>query len=274
VFDTESLYQSIRPRYAELAGRVAVITGGGKGIGKGIAIRLAREGMKVVVTARTEETIQTVASELRSLGAQALPIQGDIGRKEDVDRLFKETLDAFGTLDLLVNNAANLHRVPFFDVSQEMVEEELNTNVKGPFICSYQAARIMREKGSGDHRGSIVHISSVGGLRAHFPGLPYDATKGALDAMTRVMGIELAQHGIRVNSIAPGAIYTENRPPLDHPKMQEYAKRIPANRLGMPLEIGAVVAFLASDDASYINGQVIYVDGGITAQLSPPQYQI
>ncbi len=243
---------------------------GGKGIGKGIAIRLAREGMKVVVNARTEETVQTVARELKTLGCEALAVQGDIGRKEDVDRLFKETLDAFGTLDLLVNNAANLHRVPFFDVSEEMIEEELNTNVKGPFFCSSQAARILREKG----RGSIIHISSVGGLRAHFPGLPYDATKGALDSMTRVMGIELAQHGIRVNAIAPGAIYTENRMPLDHPKMQEYARRIPANRLGMPMEIGSVVAFLASDDASYINGQIIYVDGGITAQLSPPQYQI
>ena len=270
MFDTEKLFNSIRPRYTELAGQVAIVTGGGKGIGKGIAIRLAREGMKVIVNARTEETVQTVARELRDLGCDALAVQGDIGRKEDVDRLFKETLDAYGTVDLLVNNAANLRRVPFFDVSEEMMEDELNTNVKGPFICSYQAARIMREKG----RGSIIHISSVGGLRAHFPGLPYDATKGALDSMTRVMGIELAQYGIRVNGIAPGAIYTENRPPLDHPKMQEYARRIPANRLGMPLEIGAVVAFLASDDASYINGQMIYVDGGITAQLSPPQYQI
>jgi NAD(P)-dependent dehydrogenase (short-subunit alcohol dehydrogenase family) len=128
----------------------------------------------------------------------------------------------------------------------------------------------MRKQGN----GNIVHISSVGGLRAHFPGLPYDATKGALDAMTKVMGIELAQFGIRVNAIAPGAIYTENRHPLDDPRMVEYAKRIPSNRLGLPLEIGAAVAFLASDDADYIIGQVIYVDGGITSQLSPPQTQI
>jgi NAD(P)-dependent dehydrogenase (short-subunit alcohol dehydrogenase family) len=109
---------------------------------------------------------------------------------------------------------------------------------------------------------------------AHHPGLPYDATKGALDAMTRVMGIELAELGIRVNGIAPGAIYTEHRLPIDHPKMKPYAQLIPIRRLGIPLEIGAVVAFLASDDASYIIGQTIYVDGGITSQLSPSQYQI
>ncbi len=268
--DLESLYETIRPRYPELAGQVAIVTGSGKGIGKGIALRLGREGMKVVINARSEEMVKEVAGELCELGVQAIAVPGDIGKTEDITRLFDETMKIFGTVDLLVNNAANLRRVPFFNVSQEMFEDELDTNIKGPFVCSYKAAAIMKEKG----RGSIVHISSVGGLRAHFPGLPYDATKGALDSMTRVMGIELIQFGIRVNGIAPGAIYTEKRRPLDDPRMQEYARLIPANRLGMPLEIGAAVAFLSSDDAAYIIGQTIYVDGGITAQLSPPQYQI
>ncbi len=270
MFDTTKLFNSIRPRYPELSGQVAIVTGGGKGIGKGIAIRLGREGMKVVVNARTAETVEQVAKELGDLGVEALAVPGDIGKTADVDRLFKETLKTLGTVDLLVNNAANLHRVFFFDVSEEMMLDELNTNVNGPFICSYRAAKIMREKG----RGSIVHISTVGGLRAHYPGLPYDATKGALDAMTRVMGIELAQYGIRVNGIAPGAIYTEHRRPLDDPKMLEVAKRIPVSRFGLPLEIASAVAFLASEDASYIFGQTIYVDGGISAQLHPPQYPI
>ncbi len=270
MFNSAELFNSIRPRYPELSGQVAIVTGGGKGIGKGIAIRLGREGMKVVVNARTADTVEQVAKELGEVGVEALAVPGDIGKTADVERLFKETLKAFGSVDLLVNNAANLHRVFFFDVSEEMMVDELNTNVNGPFICSYRAAKIMREKG----RGSIVHISTVGGLRAHYPGLPYDATKGALDSMTRVMGIELAQYGIRVNGIAPGAIFTENRRPLDDPRMVEYARRIPVNRLGMPLEIGAVVAFLASEDASYIFGQTLYVDGGVSAQLSPPQYQI
>lgn len=274
--DTEALFQAARPRYSELAGQVAIVTGASKGIGRGIAIRLAREGMKVVLTARTGDEVEVVARELRGLGCEALSVPGDIANHDDVERLFAETLNAFGALDLLVNNAANLHRVGFFDVTEAMMLDELNTNVMGPFMSSYRAAKIMRDKGRGccGYNGSIVHISSVGGLRAHFPGLPYDATKGALDSLTRVMGIELAGFGVRVNGIAPGAIYTQNRKPLDDPRMIEYAKRIPANRLGMPLEIGAVVAFLASDDASYINGQTIYVDGGITAQLSPPEVQI
>lgn len=268
--ETAELFKSILPRYPELAGKVAIITGAGKGIGKGIAIRLGREGMKIIANARTAEMVREFSAELKELDVDALAVPADISKREDINRLFEETLNTFGKVDLLVNNAADLRRVQFFDVSESMMADELNTNIMGPFVCSYRAAQEMRKSGS----GSIIHISSVGGLRAHFPGLPYDATKGALDSMTKVMGIELAQYGIRVNGIAPGAIYTERRLPLDDPRMLEYAKRIPLNRLGLPLEIGAVVAFLASEDASYIIGQTIYVDGGITSQLSPPQYQI
>jgi NAD(P)-dependent dehydrogenase (short-subunit alcohol dehydrogenase family) len=268
--EISELFQSMRPRYPELAGRVAIVTGAGKGIGKGIAARLAREGMKVVLTARTAADVEAAAADLQSLGAESLAVAGDIGEEAAVERLFEQTVRAYGRLDVLVNNAADLRRVPFFEVSAELFASELNTNVRGPFLCSQRAARLMLPQG----RGSIVHISSVGGLRAHHPGLPYDATKGALDAMTRVMGIELIRHGIRVNAVAPGAIYTHIRAPLDSARMIDYASRIPENRLGMPAEIGAVVAFLASDEAGYIVGQTIYVDGGITAQLSPPQYQI
>lgn len=263
-------FHSIQPRYPELTGKVAVVTGAGKGIGRGIAVRLGREGMKVVLTSRTQSDIEQVAAELKAEGVDALPVAGDIGIDEDVNRLFTQTREVFGGIDVLVNNAANLRRVKFFDVSVEMFRHELATNVVGPFIASYQAAQWMRERGG----GSIVHISSVGGLRAHNPGLPYDATKGALDSMTRVMGIELIEYGVRVNAIAPGAIFTERRLAPEDPRMAAYLQRIPSGRMGTPLEIGAAVAFLASDDAAYIIGQTIYVDGGITAQLSPPQYPI
>lgn len=266
-FETKNLYDSVPNRYPELSGRVAIITGSGKGIGKGIAIRLAKEGMRVVINARNKDNVNSVTEELQSLGGDALACPGDISKPEDIQRLIDETFHMFGRIDLLVNNAADLHRVQFFDVNEELFSKELDTNVKAPFILSFKAAQIMRQNGG----GSIVHISSVGGLRAHHPGLPYDATKGALDSMTRVMGIELAPYGIRVNGIAPGAIYTEFRRPLEDPKMIEIARRIPLNRFGFPLEIGAMVAFLASDDAGYIIGQTIYVDGGITAQLTPPQ---
>jgi NAD(P)-dependent dehydrogenase (short-subunit alcohol dehydrogenase family) len=264
--ETASLYESIYPRYPELAGQVAIVTGSSRGIGKGIAIRLAREGIKVVINSRTPEAVATATAELREVGAEALAVPADVGRTEDVNRLFEETLRAFGTVDLLVNNAANLRRLHFFEVDEALLDDELASNVRGPYLCSHRAAEVMREAG----HGNIIHISSVGGLRAHWRGLPYDLTKGAIDAMTRAMALELAAYGIRVNAIAPGATYTGRSLSLDSPRMQVVTERIPLKRFGTPLEIGAAVAFLASPDAAYITGQIIYVDGGITSQLSPP----
>lgn len=261
--ETTSLFESIHPRYPELAGQVAIVTGSSRGIGKGIAIRLAREGMKVVINARDREAVEATTRELYELGAEVLAVPADVGRTEEVDRLFDETLRAFGTVNLLVNNAANLKRVPFFELDESVVDRQLAVNVKGPLMCAYRAAKVMRESGG----GNIIHISSVGGLRAHWIGLPYDATKGAIDAMTRSMALDLADHGIRVNAVAPGATWTERIPTLDKSRIKRYAERVPLKRIGMPLEIGAAVAFLASPDAAYITGQVIYVDGGITIQL-------
>ena len=268
--DLETLYQAIQPRYPELIGQVAVVTGSTKGIGKGIALRLAREGMKIVVNSRTASDVERTTRELCALGADAIGVASDQAVTADVDRLFDETLRAFGTVDLLVNNAADLSRGHFFEVDEAWVDRDLAANIKGPYMCAYRAAEIMREKRS----GTIIHVSSVGGLRAHWSGLPYDVTKGALDAMTRAMAIELAPFGIRVNCLAPGATYTEGWGPPDAPWIKEVAQRIPLGRLGTPLEMAGTVAFLASPDASYIIGQVIYVDAGITAQLSPPGQDI
>jgi 3-oxoacyl-[acyl-carrier protein] reductase len=263
--ETTSAYESIVPRYPELAGQVAVVTGSSRGIGRGIAMRLAREGMKVVINARTVEAVQATTAELRGLGADALAVPADLGHSEGVSLLFDKTLDAYGTVDLLVNNAANLQRRHFFEVSETLLDDELASNIRGPYLCAQRAAEAMRERGG----GSIIHISSVGGLRAHWRGLPYDVTKGAIDAMTRAMALELAPIGIRVNAIAPGAIYTRGPTVPDETRFRQVASRVPLGRLGLPLEIGAAVAFLASDDAGYVTGQVLYVDGGTTAQLSP-----
>jgi len=229
-------------------------------------MRLAREGMKVVINSRTPETVETTTAELRDLGADVLAVPADVGHTEDVDKLFDATLQAYGTVDLLVNNAANLHRVHFFELDEALLDNELASNIRGPFVCTYRAATVMRDSGG----GNIINISSVGGLRAHWRGLPYDVTKGALDAMTRAMSLELAEHGIRVNGIAPGPIDTWKRLPAKYSKWREAAsQRVPLARFGTPLEIGSAVAFLASSDTACITGQTIYVDGGITTQLGP-----
>jgi NAD(P)-dependent dehydrogenase (short-subunit alcohol dehydrogenase family) len=225
-----SLFESIHPRYPELAGKVAIVTGSSRGIGKGIAMRLAREGMKVVINARTQEAVEATAAELRDAGAEALPAPADVGHTEGVNDLFDVTLRAYGTVDLLVNNAASLKRIPFFDVTESVLDEQLAANIRGPFMCAYRAAEAMRETGG----GNIIHISSVGGRLAHWVGLPYDVTKGAIDAMTRAMALELADFGIRVNAIAPGATRTERHAIVDQERIKEFTKRIPLRRVGRP----------------------------------------
>jgi NAD(P)-dependent dehydrogenase (short-subunit alcohol dehydrogenase family) len=220
--------------------------------------------MKVVMSGVAPERVEAAAAELRHLGAEVLAVAGNLSQTEEINKLFQETLQSFGTIDLLVNNAADLGRVSFFQVDETMLDQQMAVNVKGPYMCAYRAAEVMRASG----RGNIIHISSVGGLRAYWEGLPYDVTKGAIDAMTRAMALELAMYGIRVNAIAPGAIHTERRASRPDSETQAVAERVPLGRFGFPLEIGSVVAFLASPDASYITGQIIYVDGGVTAQLS------
>src|SRR5215212_4896924 len=237
--DLQAVFESIPRRYPELAGQVALVTGSARGIGKGIALRLAREGMRIVVVSKTAAEVQATAAELRDLGVEVLAQVADVGRAEQVDALFQATLAAFGGVDVLVNNAGVLGSPSFFELDEAYFDAVMRTNVKGAFLCSRRAAELMRDRG----QGSIIHISSVGGLQAHQPGMPYDATKSARDGMTRALGVELADYGIRVNAIAPGAIWTERRPPLDEPSLQAVAERIPMRRLGQPLEIGAVVAF-------------------------------
>jgi 3-oxoacyl-[acyl-carrier protein] reductase len=262
----EAQFKALTPRYPELEGRVAVVTGGAKGIGLGIVLRLAREGMRVVIGDIDADSLLSTAASLQDLGLPILPVEGDLSQSGDIQNLFKQAQAAFGTVDLLVNNAAELDRKRLLDEHEELLELELATNVRGPYLCSFHAARIMRDSGS----GNIIHISSVGGLRAHWKGFPYDVTKGAIDSMTRAMAVDLAEYNIRVNAIGPGATRTRRTPPDEHPVVQEMSGRIPLGRFGLVSEISSVVAFLASSEASYITGQIIYVDGGITAQLSPP----
>jgi NAD(P)-dependent dehydrogenase (short-subunit alcohol dehydrogenase family) len=269
--DIAALYHSIQPCYPELKGQVVIVTGSARGIGKGIALRLARERMKVVVHGHIQAETDATAAQLIGLGAEVLAVTANFRQEAEVYRVFDETMQTFGKLNLLVNNAAELGRGKLFDVGLPLLEGEMNVNIKAPYLCSYRAAEIMRAAGG----GGIINISSVGGLRAHWRGLPYDMTKGAMDAMTRAMALELSGFNIRVNAIAPGLILKDdvvyNR---EAGWEAAVTKRIPLARTGNPQDIAAGVAFLASSQASYITGQVIYIDGGITAQLSPPGQDI
>jgi 3-oxoacyl-[acyl-carrier protein] reductase len=227
---------------------------------------LAREGMRVVIGDIDQEALAATVSALRGLGPTVLAFHGDLSQPDDIRRLFAETARVFECVHLLVNNAADLTRRRLLDPHEDLLDHQLATNVRGPYLCSYHAAKIM-SAGSG---GSIVHISSVGALRAHWLGLPYDVTKGAINAMARAMAIDLAEHNIRVNAIGPGAVRKLSAPSTETRDTKEFTGRIPLQRLGLISDISSLVAYLASPEASYITGQVIYVDGGITAQLSPP----
>lgn len=254
------------PRYRELAGKVAVVTGAARGIGLGVARRMAAEGMAVVAADINGDELNTATVQLRSTGAEVHTFVGDLSVTEEIDRLFAETVARFETIDLLVNNAADLRRRRLLDDHMDVLDVQLATNIRGPYLCSQRAAEIMRANGG----GSIVHISSVGALRAHHRGLPYDVTKGAINAMTTAMAVDLGEFGIRVNAIGPGVTSRGDADPSDDESRRTTESRIPLGRSGTAEDIAAMVAFLASPEASYVTGQIIYVDGGITAQLSPP----
>lgn len=263
----QALYKEIVPRYPELSGKTALITGASRGIGAGIAVRLAKEGTKTIVTARNEKLLEEVARSLGEFGADVLPIVCDVEEAGAIETLFQRINREQIAIDILVNNAANKTRLPFFDTDEALLDSALNVNIKGAYLCSLKAAEMMRERKS----GNIVNISSVAGLRAQLPGLPYGLTKGALDAMTRAMAIDLAKYGIRVNAVAPGAVGISSKVLA---VKEEIEKRIPLGRLGTISDVASLVAFLVSSEASYVTGQVFYVDGGISAQLHPPEAPI
>ncbi len=267
---TAEVFASITPRYPELGAQVALVTGSARGIGKGIALRLAREGMTLVVHGHVEKEVQTTTDELTALGVRALGVTADLTETDEIERLLETTLTNFGRLDVLVNNAADLRRVEMYEVDLPMLDYQLNINLRAPYWCAHRAGDIMRKAGS----GNIVNISSIGGIRPHWAGLPYDVTKSGIDMMTKVMALNLAREGVRVNAVAPGPIHIERSRPLDSPESKAVAERVPMARFGAPVEIGAAVAFLISPDASYITGHIMIVDGGTVVQLSPPGQDI
>ena len=253
----------------DLSGKVAIVTGSSRGIGRGIADRLAAEGVRVVVNGRQAETIEPVAAELRKRGAQVIAAAADVGLTDDVDRLFDATVRAYGGVDVLVNNAAWASPTAhFLEMDVDHWDTVIRTNLRSIFLCSSLAARLMVEQ---KRAGSIISISSFAAARAHRQMAAYDATKGGLEAFTRAIAIDLAPFGVRANVVGPGAIHTEEYEPGGEEGKRRRGQTVPLGRVGYPADIAGAVAFLASDDASYITGQVLYVDGGMLAQLRSPQ---
>ncbi len=269
------------PCFADLREKTALVTGGGSGIGRGICLRLAIEGMQVFFCGRTEEDLRETARMIETTGGRGIPIVADISQADDVTRLFAAMQAESENLDLLVHNAAVMAgRHTLMDTDVELWRQIFSVNVDGAFYLAKKAVELMIPRRS----GSIIFISTIGSLRAHYKMVAYDSSKGALDALTRGLALDLSDYGIRVNAVAPGSIpATRSSGKPGNPRkhlydlafrdeipVAEYSQQyIPLGRHGTPAEIAAAVAFLASNQASYITGQILCVDGGATAQLSP-----
>jgi NAD(P)-dependent dehydrogenase (short-subunit alcohol dehydrogenase family) len=244
--------------------RVAIVTGGGRGIGRAISVRLASEGAKVVIAQRTEQGLDATLAAIDAAHGSALFVATDVSVPHDVSHLIASTVGEFGRIDILVNNAAVPGAyTPFLDLSLHSWSEMIDVNLTGVFLTSQAAARVMVEQGEG---GRIINMASIDGFVAEPYAAHYNAAKGGVIMLTRSMAVDLAAHGILVNAVAPGPILTEKvRDPFSQEQWSAAWDRIPLGRPGNADEVAAAVAFLASDDASFIHGHVLTVDGGYLA---------
>lgn len=246
-------------------GQVVVVTGAGRGIGKATAQRFADEGAQVILVSRSLEEIEAAASECHGTA-----IVADVATRDQVVDLMRRVAELFGRLDVLVNNAGISIPATFLDTPFEEWNKVVQVNLYGAIHCSQACAPYMIEGGRG---GSIINVSSIHGYRVEALASAYDVAKGGLDQLTRAMALELAEHSIRVNGVAPGfvdtpmAILPDGTNELDLPWFNEHyvgRRKIPLARAAAPAEIASTIAFLASDDASYVNGTTLVVDGGLS----------
>jgi NAD(P)-dependent dehydrogenase (short-subunit alcohol dehydrogenase family) len=241
--------------------RVAVITGGGSGIGKGVARIFTQNGIDVVIAGRNLNKLEKTAAELKSSKAEILCVQTDVAVQAQVESLFDRTLEKFGKVDILVNNAGITEPVTSItDVDMKLVHDIVNINFKGVFYCARRAAKEMKaQKG-----GNIINIGAAEGLIT-FPGLLYGSMKAAVQQFTKVLSRELAAVPIRVNCICPGVVLTETTEKLSGSDLEAFLKNVPMHKALVPDDIGKLAYFLASDDSRYITGSIIAADSGISA---------
>jgi NAD(P)-dependent dehydrogenase (short-subunit alcohol dehydrogenase family) len=239
----------------ELEGKIVLVTGGGHGIGRAVAERFAHEGARVVVNDLNEGRAREVAEKIGGMG-----IAADVASKAAVDTMFDRLLAEHKRLDVLVNNAGNIYAARhFLEGDEKWWDAVLGVNLKGAYLCSHRAAQVMARQ----HSGVIINMSSGGATKAHRGNVAYDASKGGIEAMTRAMALDLAPYGVRVNAIVPGLIRTYE---IEDDVAKERGGVVPMGRLGTPEDIAGPTVFLATDDARYITGASIVVDGGVLVQ--------
>ncbi len=240
--------------------KVAIVTGSSKGIGKACALKLAKDGYTVVINySNSDEAAQKVLDQVKADGGDGMLYKADVSDLEQVKKMFRDVAKAYGQIDVLVNNAGIVRDEYLLMLKKETMDKCFDLNIKGYVYCAQQAALKMFKKG-----GAIINMSSVSSKMALAGQAVYSATKGAVNSLTQTLAKELAQYKIRVNAVAPGFIATEMINDIPQKKMDEYLKEIPAKRLGTGEDVANVVSALASDAFSYVTGQVIVIDGGLS----------
>jgi NAD(P)-dependent dehydrogenase (short-subunit alcohol dehydrogenase family) len=248
--------------FKDLSDSVAIVTGGGRGLGRAIALALAEQGVAVSIIGRTPDVLAETAEAIDSAGGRAMWTVGDVCSSDEVRRLVTTTSERFGQVRILVNNAAMQMESLAFDTPDDVWEDVIRTNLTAPFICSREVGGAMKENGG----GSIINIASVFALRGTPRYSAYSASKGGLLSLTRSLAVEWARYKIRVNAIAAGHFATSaNEKDLQVPELEKLIlSRIPARRVADPSELGATVCFLASCQSDFITGSTVTIDGGLS----------